>query len=137
MSKYTFTDRSDELYSATLYGDVLELTREPEGEHVSLRFWAVDAEKIVKIIRQAAGTGYYEGAPELDEDACDQSDPRDQSDPTTAPDCPTTLAYRKVALDAALAWSSIPRREAPPSPEFVVTAAGMFEGFLLRGEGSA
>ena len=132
MSKYTFTDRSDELYSATLYGDVLELTREPEGEHVSLRFWAVDAEKIVKIIRQAAGTGYYEGAPELDEDACDQSDPRDQSDPTTAPDCPTTLAYRKVALDAALDYTS---KASWPGVNVtdIITTAARFEKFLFEG----
>ena len=132
MSNFTFTDRSGELYSATLYGDVLELTREPEGEHVRLRFWAVDAEKIVKIIRQAAGTGYYEGAPELDEDACDQSDPRDQSDPTTAPDCPTTLAYRKVALDAALVYTS----KAPwPGANVtdILVAAAMFEKFLFEG----
>ena len=132
MSKYTFTDRSDELYSATLYGDVLELTREPEGEHVRLRFWAVDAEKIVKIIRQAAGTGYYEGAPELDEDACDQSDPRDQSDPTTAPDCPTTLAYRKVALDAALDYTS---KASWPGVNVtdIITTAARFEKFLFEG----
>jgi hypothetical protein len=131
MSKYTFTDRSDELYSATLYGDVLELTREPEGEHVRLRFWAVDAEKIVKIIRQAAGMSSKYPEPQ---DACDQSD-GEKSDPTdpTINDPHAILAYRKVALDAALAWSSIPRREAPPSPEFVVTAAAMFEKFLFEG----
>jgi len=127
MSKFTFTDEDDETFTATK--DTSRVMGLSVGR-TEVEFYASDAEAIVYIIRQASGY-----APQPDEDACDQSD-GEKSDPTI-PDCPTTLAYRKVALDAALAWSSIPRREAPPSPEFVVKAAALFEGFLLRGEGSA
>ena len=128
MSIETFTDQDGETFKAYGRHGVVKFGL---GEEEGIDFYTHDAEKIVKIIRQASG--YYDDAAEP-QDACDQSD-GEKSDPTdpTINDPHAILAYRKVALDAALAWSSIPRREAPPSPEFVVTAAAMFEKFLFEG----
>jgi hypothetical protein len=127
MSKYTFTDSDDETFTATRGDSIMGLAVLDQ----LVEFYVSDAEAIVKIIRQATGTGYYDAAPEPDEDACDQSD-GEKSDPPIH-DPHAVLAYRKAALDAALAWSS---RASWPGANVtdIITTAARFEKFLFEGD---
>jgi len=126
MSKYTFTDSDDETFTANRGDSIMGLA----VLNQLVEFYPSDAEAIVSIIRQAAGTHYYEDAPEP-QDACDQSD-GEKSDPTIH-DPHATLAYRKAALDAALAWSS---RASWPGANVtdILVAAARFEKFLFEGD---
>jgi hypothetical protein len=124
MSIETFTDQDGETFKAYGRHGVVKFGL---GEEEGIDFYTHDAEKIVKIIRQASG--YYDDAAEP-QDACDQSD-GEKSDPTIN-DPHAILAYRKVALDAALDYTS---KASWPGVNVtdIITTAARFEKFLFEG----